>query len=333
MPIINDEWIPPSLLISQMGLEEFEKEYRGRKVPVKTVKKDDEQMPALEAKKGFLFGCDPECFVLNTLTGKHVSAEGLIPGTKEAPHKVKHGAVQVDGMAAEFNIDPVDNFKDFNRNIQAVINQLEKMLPERHILDFIPSVVFDEDVFTAAPDKAKELGCSPDFNAWDGSVNPPPKSENPCLRTASGHIHFGWTKGEDLTNPQHIMNCRDLVKQLDWFLGGWSVKVDTDPTRRQLYGRAGACRFKDYGVEYRVLSNFWVTTRTNRLAVWNRMQLAIDAMQKSFYPDLVYATYNNLLINSINSSKLAAELIKSYRYPLLSTDGLASAPTYRRARI
>jgi hypothetical protein len=276
----------------------------------------------IEAKEGFKFGCDPEAFVLNTKTGKHVTAEGLIPGTKTDPHPVKHGAIQVDGMAAEFNIDPVDNFKDFNRNIQAVINQLQKMLPPDHVLDFIPSVVFDEKIFNASPDKAKELGCSPDFNAWTGDVNPPPAgADNPCLRTASGHIHVGWTEDGDLTDEQHLMNCRDLVKQFDWYLGGWSTTVDTDPTRRQLYGRAGACRYKTYGVEYRVLSNFWVVSRERRLAVWNRMQLAIEAMAKQFMPDCVISqTYNSLLQTGINESSLHPDLVRSYAYPLVADE-------------
>ena len=51
-----------------------------------------------------LVGCDPEVFVAKG--GKFISAHGMIPGTKKAPHKVERGAVQVDGMALEFNIDP-----------------------------------------------------------------------------------------------------------------------------------------------------------------------------------------------------------------------------------
>jgi hypothetical protein len=278
----------------------------------------------LAAKEGFKFGCDPECFIKNTVTGLHVSAEGLIPGTKIAPHPVSHGAVQVDGMAAEFNIDPADNFKDFNRNIQAVINQLQKMLPKDHVLDFIPSVTFAPEIFDASPDKAKELGCSPDFDAWTGDVNPPPKDDsNPYLRTASGHIHIGWTDDGDCTDPQHLMNCNDLVKQFDWYLGGWSVSMDPDPIRRRLYGKAGACRYKTYGVEYRVLSNFWVVDREKRLAVWNRMQLAIDAMARSFYPDSAPSVYQELLRQSINTAKLDQNLARDYAYPIVLSEAAA----------
>lgn len=340
MPTINGEWVPPSQIIAEIGVDAYAALYepvsedppadvlvvkkksifsRSKK---KTVNEEEDfEVPTtvLDAREGFTFGCDPELFVYNA-EGVAVSAEGLIPGTKAEPHKVEGGAVQVDGMAAEFNIDPVSTFKDFNRNIELVMKQLGEMLPEGYELRAEPSVTFLPEIFDAAPDTAKELGCSPDYNAWTGQVNPPPKDRNnPYLRTASGHIHIGWTEDADLADTQHVMNCCDLVKQLDWYLGGWSVKVDKDPTRRRLYGRAGACRFKDYGVEYRVLSNFWVTTRDRRLVVWNRLQQAIEAMSRTFMPDKASA-YNSLLQESINTSRMDPFLTRNYRYPLVSMD-------------
>lgn len=269
-------------------------------------------MPAMS---GFTFGADPELFIVDE-NGKHVSAEGLIPGTKAEPHVVEGGAVQVDGMAAEFNIDPCSDFETFNNNVTGVMKQLKEMLPKGYNFSIIPAVEFSADVFDSAPDCAKELGCSPDYNAWTGELNPPPSLENrPRLRCAGGHIHFGWTADADLSDLQHLMNCRDLVKQLDWYLAGWSIGVDPDPTRRMLYGRAGACRIKPYGVEYRVLSNFWLTSKERRLQVWNRMQMALKDMRKQYIPDL-YPNYNELLVEGINTSKLNAGLVAAVPYPL-----------------
>lgn len=269
-------------------------------------------MPAMD---GFLFGCDPELFVTNE-KGEFVTAEGLIPGTKQEPHKVTYGAVQVDGMAAEFNIDPVSSFEDFDRNITAVTKQLKAMLPKGYNLECVPSIVFDKEHWEDAPDEAKQLGCTPDFNAWTGEVNPPPYlPENPRLRTASGHLHIGWTDDADTSSTEHLDNCRDLVKQLDWYLGGWSIHVDKDKTRRELYGKAGACRYKPYGVEYRVLSNFWLKNKATRLGVWNRMQTAIWDMAKSFVPGKA-ADFNNVLIQTINSSERSALLERKFEYPL-----------------
>jgi hypothetical protein len=93
--------------------------------------------------------------------------------------------------------------------------------------------------------------------------------------------------------------------------------MDTDPTRRQLYGRAGACRYKTYGVEYRVLSNFWCTSRDKRLAVWNRLQLAINSMAKKFLPEDVPVRLQQLLQDGINNSSLDPQLVSNFKYPLV----------------
>lgn len=273
---------------------------------------------AMNAMEGFKFGCDPELFVTDP-DGRPVTAEGLLPGTKDEPFKVDCGAVQVDGMAAEFNIDPAVDFQHFNHNIVQVIKQLKGMLPTGYKLLPAPAVTFDQEMWDLAPEKAKELGCSPDFNAWTGETNPPPHDpSNPRLRTASGHLHIGWTEDESTSDLQHVMNCRDLVKQLDWYLGGWSLKMDDDATRRRLYGKAGACRYKPYGVEYRVLSNFWLASKERRLTVWNRMCMAIDQMRKGYMPDKAGKIGNDILIDSINESERNAILERQFHFPILS---------------
>lgn len=274
---------------------------------------------AVQAMSGLTFGCDPELFIMNRKTGEFVCPDGIIPGTKSEPYQVPYGAVQQDGMAAEFNIEPVTTFAEFNRNIDKVLGSLRKFLPPDHQLVALPAVIFTPEVWEKASDVAKELGCSPDFNAWTGNVNPPPnpeKASSPMLRTASGHLHFGWCEDANMSDPEHVANCRDLVKQLDWYLGPWSLSMDPDPTRRELYGKAGACRFKSYGVEYRVLSNFWVMDVRRRLQVWNRMQAAIWDMRKTFLPEVSEESFgpvaNDMLVQSIDQSKIDPALVSMF---------------------
>lgn len=272
---------------------------------------------AISAMPGFTFGCDPELFIKDQ-EGRYVSAEGLIPGTKEEPYPVDGGAVQVDGMAAEFNINPSSTFDEFNDNIVKVIRGLRTFLPKGYTLDAVPAVVFDQDVWDRTPDQAKVLGCTPDYNAWTGECNPPPEDlENPRLRTASGHIHIGWTDDESMADMDHINNCRDLVKQLDWYLGGWSLRKDPDPTRRRLYGKAGACRYKPYGVEYRVLSNFWVMSKAERLNVWNRTNKAISDMRHFFLPQVAGKSSEGL-IRCINNGERDQYMERTFKFPLQS---------------
>jgi hypothetical protein len=276
-------------------------------------------MTALVGVEGFKFGCDPEMFITDA-DGNLVSAEGLIPGTKQEPHKVDGGAVQVDGLAAEFNIDPVDNFKDWNDKIVSVMGQLKKMLPTGYGFLIEPSVRFSPEVLNAASSKAKELGCDPDYNAWTGEVNPYPDTTNdPFLRTASGHVHVGWLAPEDympVEDEIHRKHGFDLVKQFDWFLGAWSVLKDADVTRRQLYGKAGACRIKPYGMEYRVMSNFWIKEKDLRRHVWNRMQSAVEYM-KSSEMARSYPSSNLSVQEIINTGNKEDPLFKTMIWPLM----------------
>lgn len=269
---------------------------------------------AIEAMEGLTFGADPELFVLNP-NGEFVSAAGMIPGDKANPHKVDGGAVQVDGMAAEFNIDPVTNYKDFKKNIDKVQRQLAEMLPKGYTLVATPTAKFSVEEWSKAPDEAKALGCSPDFDAWQKTVNPTPKSQD-LVRHAGGHLHFGWTEGADTSDEGYVQSCVDLVRQLDWYLAAWSVLKDSDTERRSSYGKAGAMRFKPYGVEYRTLSNFWLDNSSENytLAVWNRMQKAIHDMKNGFLP-LSHAKFCPELIQSVNTSCLTKSISK-FTYPV-----------------
>lgn len=224
----------------------------------------------------FSIGADPELFVTNN--GKLVSAYGLVPGTKEAPFKVKHGAVQVDGMALEFNIDPAFTFSEFERNITSTMNQMKAMLPEGYEFLIEPVAEFGAEYIEAQPKEAKELGCNPDFNAYTRKENPRPDANMP-FRTASGHLHIGWTNGVDPYDKGHLEACYALVKSLDSWIGIPSLVWDADDKRRSLYGQAGAFRPKHYGLEYRVPSNMWLVDPVFRKTVYYN---TIEAIKHTF---------------------------------------------------
>ena len=241
----------------------------------------------------FLLGCDPELFV--TKGGALASAFGLIGGTKEEPLPVDKGAVQVDGMALEFNIAPASSKMEFSNNIQAVLEQLKQMVPE-YELQPVPSVHFDKALLDSLPEEATQLGCDPDFNAYTGQANPTPDART-TLRTAAGHIHLGWTENQDPTGFHWDM-CREVVREMDLYLGVPSVLLDLDNERRQLYGQAGAFRAKPYGVEYRVLSNFWLTKQELIDWVYEQVEEVISNLQQGkcmspLYQDIIPSIINN----------------------------------------
>lgn len=248
-----------------------------------------------------LIGADPELFVYDKKGRKFVTGYDLIPGTKDKPHPVDKGAVQVDGMALEFNIDPAKNYNEFEHNINTVMGRLKNMIPNNLELKIKPSVMWRKDYLESMPEKAKELGCDPDWNAYTEALNPAPNAKS-CLRTAAGHIHLGWTEGQDPTTKEHLAACFDLVKALDAFVGVPSLKFDKDKRRRRLYGKAGAFRPKSYGLEYRVLSNAWLETPERMLFVYMQVHKAFNAVLKYepriwSNPAFIIPTYAPNIIN------------------------------------
>lgn len=221
----------------------------------------------------FKIGADPEFFVKQA--GRLVSAYGLVPGTKEAPFKVPRGAVQVDGMALEFNIDPASTYTQFETNMSSVLESIVGMVPGYEI--FVePVAQFGLEYIEAQPREAKELGCSPDYNAYTKKANPRPNGKTP-FRTASGHVHIGWaSEPVDINDEGHLEACRALTKSLDVHLGITSLLWDQDDLRRTLYGAAGAFRPKPYGMEYRVLSNKWINNPLFRKTVFYNTIRAIE---------------------------------------------------------
>jgi hypothetical protein len=225
-----------------------------------------------------LIGADPEIFMFDK-KGVPVSAHGVIRGDKKNPQKVDKGAVQVDGMALEFNIDPAEDEDAFVSNINCVMDILRGMVPD-HDLRAVPVAEFGHDYIKAQPREALELGCDPDFNAWNnGEVNPRPNGNNP-FRTGAGHVHIGWTSGENPYHPEHMQASIQLVKELDMWLGLPSLLYDKDSKRRTMYGAAGAFRPKPYGCEYRVLSNAWLNSPELIKWVYRNTRLAIDTLMK-----------------------------------------------------
>lgn len=274
----------------------------------------------LVPKAGMLFGCDPEGFLFDRKTDKPVPAAGILNGTKWEPFKVDKGAYQVDGLAAEFNIEPAATYDDWENNITTVISQLEAAIPDELMLKWVPVVEFAPEDFDRAPDASKILGCDPDIDAYTGDTNPPPMMENPYVRCAGGHVHFGFTENEDLSDLQHLLNCQDVGKQADWFLGGWSVYHDADIVRRNLYGKMGAIRYKPYGVEYRVLSNFWVPDKALRRAVWDRMVSTVNNIAEHYLPDRCSGSMQSGLRQAINDHYIDPGLDQMAKYPLQTLD-------------
>lgn len=250
----------------------------------------------------FLIGADPEVFVKYKGKGVSVFETGL-PGNKKEPFKTPAGAVQQDGFAAEFNIDPTPahDFNRFNQNIVKTLADLRENLNKngkQFNLAIQPVMDFDPDYMASQPEHVKELGCDPDFNAYTLEANPRPVGDRP-FRSGAGHIHFGWGADIPVDNEDHLNICAGFVKMLDATVGLFMTYIDREPRRRELYGKAGAFRPKPYGVEYRTPSNAWITTRDRRMMMHTMANFAISRHTQGWSVEKMTGGYESETVESI----------------------------------
>lgn len=222
--------------------------------------------------KNVTLGADPEAFVQDNKSKEIISAEGLIGGSKDNPIKItdEGHAIQEDNVMVEFNIPPSDNEQDFMDNINYCKDYLNTMLGlHNQSLVILPSAELNNKFLNT--EQAKMFGCEPDLNVYLRDYNEAPCS-NTNLRTCGGHIHVGFTNADSL----NFTYKENLVKAMDITLGLESLLLDTDDRRREMYGNAGSFRVKNYGIEYRTLSNFWIAN--NDLISWayNNTMKAIE---------------------------------------------------------
>ncbi len=259
-----------------------------------------------------LIGNDAE-FILVNGKGNPVSAIGLVGGTKLSPLPVEKGALQEDNVLAEINIHPAANSDEWEDNINSVIHSLNYKLPEGVLISSLASAFYDEE--NLSHHKAKEFGCDPDFNAWSGKINKPPKLKGKylALRSAGGHIHVG------LDKQMNSVEKATLIQYLDSTVGLQSLFLDKDKLRKRLYGKAGAMRLKDYGVEWRTPSNFWIFNKENRKWIFDAVTAATE-LYLSKEPKVVFPEIEKV-INTSNK-KRALMLLKSlksnYNFPIHS---------------
>ena len=208
-------------------------------------------------------GCDAEIMLVRD--GVLVSAVDLLPSSTE-PLPLPYGGIFYDNVLAEFTIEPAKNKQTFVKHLQGNLQAAKAMFARQGLgVRIVSSARYPKEELQSVI--AKQFACVPDFDAYTLKSNEPyAHASKTTLRSAGAHIHvghevFGDPSGECPVNAKAIL---EMVKMMDLYLGLPSLSKDNTKEareRRKLYGKAGAHRPKPYpGVEYRTLSNFWIST-------------------------------------------------------------------------
>lgn len=197
-----------------------------------------------------------------------VPAQLLIPQyTKENPFHVNGGTMHHDCSLLEFTTPPCDSpgslRSSYNLQKEYVRGTLLKTSDVyRRGADVVGEAVrsitlaestaatFSQVEFMNQPEN-RELGCSPSRNAY-GSRPIRPEGYADTKRFGGTHLNISTP---DTTSAED----RSLVMAVDIAFAMPHMITCNDPDdeqlRRELYGRAGEYRRKDFGIEFRVLSS------------------------------------------------------------------------------
>lgn len=207
--------------------------------------------------KKFTFGSDPE-FILSDEKGKLKSAIGVVGGDRKNKLGINGNYFFYDNVLAECTVKPSTCAKEAVENIRDSLQTYSRIVYP-HRLTTISGGNFEDDELLHK--EARRSGCAVEHCAY-GLKNVSPNKVKKAFRegnfrTAGGHVHLGTPLGK--THETCIM----LVRMLDLFLGVASLVLDNSPNsaaRRKIYGLAGRYRQPEYGVEYRTLGNFWLSS-------------------------------------------------------------------------
>ena len=220
-------------------------------------------------------GCDPEFFfkVDNNIVG----AELFIPkeGIKNNLTRLGglHTALKgtetkfiIDGVQVELNPKPDTCRANLANEISVAFKTLKAELTKQGTkvqCDFSRSITIEKTDLDKLDANNQKFGCMPSLNSHKDTECKLTKVD-PLVyrqRSAGGHIHIGFD-GQPNLKTAITENPDEMVDMLDIICGNTMVLIDRDPgnkARRELYGRAGEYRLPKHGIEYRTLSNFWLT--------------------------------------------------------------------------
>jgi hypothetical protein len=236
-------------------------------------------------------GCDPEGFA------KH-EEDGYIPACLFMEHMKGEGPIHADGCCVEMSIPPSKTEDEFLRVVNDWKERMEIVLEEHNLKPvYLSSVNFEKKYMRDT--RTLEAGCDPDYSFYTRQRNIPVIWSD-RRRVAGGHVHISWD------GPKTPVVHRAVGKSFEIMHGLVGVLHDQDIVRPGLYGMAGSFRPKDYGMEIRSPSNWWLK---NDDTIKFTFRCAKRAVEHAFMLEGTVADHDLISILNRRDEKAASRLI------------------------
>jgi hypothetical protein len=259
-------------------------------------------------------GCDPEIFVVDKANQLIPAFQFLGPKPEANDPVRKNGSLKPaywDGFQAEFETNPTGCMQrqgeQIGYGLEKVWSEARKKFPDaklslKTVMDIDPNLLKE-----TKPEHA-QFGCRESLNVY-GMRGERRDGYDVLFRPTGGHLHFGIGQ-----QPQEVID--HIVKAMDAIVGIACVsmfdKFD-DPRRRTMYGLAGEYRLPPHGIEYRTLSNAWLSSPVVAHLVFDLARKALNIGFVGMLDQIGFKYDEKEVIRIINTCdvKAAREMMKA----------------------
>lgn len=272
----------------------------------------------------FTFGTDPE-FMIADSHGNIRSAIGIVNGDRSNRIRKGNCSFYYDNVLAECTVKPAATKEEAVENIREAIRLYKEVLGPNFRLLSRASQSYDHKELDTGKwirsplggmvKEGRYAGCKTEKCAYElEEVDPEPiqlKIRDQNLRTAGGHIHLGTDLGKS------YLQAVSLVRMMDLFVGLPALILDHDPTsplRRKLYGQAGRFRQPKWGLEYRTLGNFWLSSPNLAKIIYELTNFAVEFVESGKHQELWTIDEDGMTDEFFNNGGNPADLHTCHRY-------------------
>jgi len=232
-----------------------------------------------------ILGCDPE-FFFKTSEGI-IGAEKIIP--KNGLIISSSNKIIIDGVQAELNPTASTCRQSVQYAISACFLELRQELKKYNgtiTADFSQAVEISKENLMDLEEKSRQFGCAPSNSIY--------KKAGIKIAAIDPTKYFGVIDAD--FDRALRKDYKRTVELLDLICGNTCVLVDRNPSnieRRKVYGRAGEFRLPAHGLEYRTLSNFWLTSYPLMSLAFGMGRLATQLMADNKNHELFYDAFTS----------------------------------------
>ena len=276
------------------------------------------------------FGTDPEVVLTDASQDwKPVSALRVL-------RRDKHEAIDLgdgikcygDNALLEFSMPPEDSPEDMVTGLHKAFTRFQEkqggarwriwpktcqIYDRDELMDVASETQIDEATKKPKLLNHWESGCNPNYDVYKQEKNRAADFTDGS-RTGSFHIHIGDIDFDKGGSPLDGIEAKGVaVRLMDIYVGIPSIVMDQDPSskfRRKLYGKAGEFRPTYYGIEYRVLGNWFLNSPDTTRLIFDLAEYAMGHIKGETAMDVINSIPSDLVTAAINqNSKLIATAV------------------------